>query len=57
MNQNGNDSKIAEQSTKRTAAPGDGIRSLKSSYAFRLINYELYVKPSKSFFFPSFHRL
>ncbi|KAG5680731.1 hypothetical protein PVAND_010221 [Polypedilum vanderplanki] len=46
MNQNSNDNvnKISEQSPKH--APGDGIRSLKSSYAFRLINYELYVKPN-----------
>lgn len=26
-------------------APGDGIRSLKSTMLFRAVNYELYVKP------------
>lgn len=30
------------------SSPGDGIRSLRSSYAFRMINYELYAKPSKT---------
>lgn len=29
------------------AAPGDGLRSMRSTYAFRLINYELYAKPSE----------
>lgn len=29
------------------AAPGDGIRSMKATYAFRAINFELYAKPSK----------
>lgn len=28
------------------AAPGDGIRSMKATYAFRAINFELYAKPS-----------
>lgn len=25
--------------------PGDGLRSLRSTTAFRVINYELYAKP------------
>lgn len=29
------------------AAPGDGLRSLKSTMLFRAVNYELYVKPNK----------
>lgn len=29
------------------ARPGDGIRSMRSTYAFRMINYELYAKPSE----------
>lgn len=33
--------------TVRKAQPGDGLRSLRSSYAFRAINFELYAKPSK----------
>ena len=28
------------------AAPGDGIRSMKATMAFRAINFELYAKPS-----------
>ena len=47
MDSNKNDSAIGDETKMRKSAPGDGIRSLKSSYAFRLINYELYVKPSK----------
>ena len=47
MNNNKNDSTIGDEAKIRKSAPGDGIRSLKSSYAFRLINYELYVKPSE----------
>ncbi|EDV41266.1 uncharacterized protein Dana_GF23505 [Drosophila ananassae] len=27
--------------------PGDGIRSMRSTGAFRLINFELYAKPNK----------
>lgn len=27
--------------------PGEGIRSMKSTTAFRAINFELYAKPSK----------
>jgi len=29
----------------RQTAPGDGIRSLKTSRVFRIINFELYSKP------------
>lgn len=28
-------------------APGDGLRSLRSTMLFRAVNYELYVKPNK----------
>ncbi|XP_076241924.1 small integral membrane protein 8 [Calliopsis andreniformis] len=28
-------------------APGDGLRSLRSTALFRAVNYELYVKPNK----------
>ncbi|XP_015433149.1 PREDICTED: small integral membrane protein 8 [Dufourea novaeangliae] len=28
-------------------APGDGLRSLRSTGLFRAVNYELYVKPNK----------
>lgn len=31
----------------RKAAPGEGIRSMKSTWAFRAINFELYAKPSE----------
>lgn len=31
----------------RKAAPGEGIRSMRSTWAFRAINFELYAKPSK----------
>lgn len=34
---------------KPISAAGEGIRSMKSTYAFRLINYELYAKPSEFF--------
>uniref|UniRef100_A0A336KE03 Small integral membrane protein 8 n=1 Tax=Culicoides sonorensis TaxID=179676 RepID=A0A336KE03_CULSO len=30
----------------QTAQPGDGIRSLRSTMAFRAINFELYAKPN-----------
>lgn len=29
-------------------APGDGLRSLKSTLGFRAINFELYAKPSNT---------
>ncbi|KAI4502038.1 hypothetical protein M0802_002720 [Mischocyttarus mexicanus] len=31
----------------KESAPGDGIRSLRSTALFRAVNYELYVKPNK----------
>ena len=34
-------------SKKNEPAPGDGIRSLKSTMLFRAVNYELYLKPNK----------
>lgn len=42
-----NDKPIKELNETRKPQPGEGIRSMRSSYAFRLINYELYAKPSK----------
>ncbi|XP_066260505.1 small integral membrane protein 8 [Euwallacea similis] len=30
----------------KEAAPGDGIRSLRTSNVFRLVNFELYTKPN-----------
>ncbi|XP_055843986.1 small integral membrane protein 8 isoform X2 [Episyrphus balteatus] len=30
----------------RTAAPGDGVRSIKTTNVFRAINFELYAKPN-----------
>lgn len=39
-----NDPKAA---TEKKAAPGEGIRSMRATYAFRAINFELYAKPSK----------
>lgn len=47
MSQNKNDTPIEKEIPIRKAQPGEGIRSLKSSYAFRIINPELYVKPSE----------
>ncbi|EDV97921.1 small integral membrane protein 8 [Drosophila grimshawi] len=32
---------------KPEAKPGEGIRSMRSTTAFRLINFELYAKPNK----------
>lgn len=29
----------------KQSSPGDGIRSLKTSNVFRLLNFELYTKP------------
>lgn len=31
------------------ANAGAGIRSMRSTFAFRMINYELYAKPSEFF--------
>lgn len=30
----------------RKLGPGEGIRSMKATYAFKVINFELYAKPS-----------
>ncbi|XP_011301392.1 small integral membrane protein 8 [Fopius arisanus] len=40
--------KIDSSSSQKNpgAAPGDGIRSLRSTMLFRAVNYELYVKPN-----------
>jgi len=32
---------------RETSTPGDGIKSLKTSRVFRIINFELYSKPNK----------
>lgn len=32
-------------------APGDGLRSLRSTMLFRAVNYELYVKPNNVIMF------
>lgn len=45
MNEKSEAKAVPKQPTK--AAPGDGIRSMKATYAFRAINFELYAKPSK----------
>ncbi|XP_030569975.1 small integral membrane protein 8 [Drosophila novamexicana] len=34
-------------SEKQAQKPGDGIRSMRSTSVFRLINFELYTKPNK----------
>ncbi|XP_044267858.1 small integral membrane protein 8 [Tribolium madens] len=31
---------------KKTPAPGDGLRSLRSTTLFKAVNFELYVKPN-----------
>lgn len=36
---------------KHEPAPGDGLRSLRSTTLFRAINYELYVRPNKGIMF------
>lgn len=36
---------IAMNKNTREAAPGDGLRSLRSTMLFRAVNYELYVRP------------
>ncbi|XP_030385336.1 small integral membrane protein 8 [Scaptodrosophila lebanonensis] len=33
--------------SKEARNPGEGIRSLRSTSVFRLINFELYTKPNK----------
>ena len=30
---------------KKESRPGDGLRSIKSTNIFRIVNFELYVKP------------
>lgn len=47
MSENKSDSKVVPDEAKK-AAPGEGIRSMKATYAFRAINFELYAKPSKN---------
>lgn len=32
-------------STNNNEKPGDGIRSMRSTTAFRVVNFELYAKP------------
>lgn len=34
-------------SKKNEPAPGDGLRSMKTTTLFRAVNYELYAKPNK----------
>jgi hypothetical protein len=50
MSQNESVNNSNEPKETRKPQPGEGIRSLRSSYAFRMINYELYAKPSKELF-------
>jgi len=33
-------------SDKKAPAPGDGLRSLRSTGVFRVVNFELYAKPN-----------
>lgn len=47
MTENKNEPKIKIPEEPRKAAPGEGIRSMKATYAFRAINFELYAKPSE----------
>lgn len=46
--ENKSDPKVNVAAEAPKAAPGDGIRSMKATYAFRAINFELYAKPSKT---------
>jgi hypothetical protein len=41
----GSGSKPPSTATNEPAAPGEGIRSLKTSGVFRAVNFELYAKP------------
>lgn len=41
----GKDTISKAQSTTRVAEPGDGIRQVKTTNVFRLINFELYTRP------------
>ncbi|XP_037904480.1 small integral membrane protein 8 [Hermetia illucens] len=40
------DKGIGEKVDPPKAQPGDGIRSLRSTTLFRVVNYELYAKPN-----------
>lgn len=33
---------------QKKAGPGEGIRSMRATWAFRALNFELYAKPSKN---------
>lgn len=39
------DSNAKTQNTPRVSAPGDGIRQVKTTNVFRMINFELYARP------------
>ncbi|KAM7355161.1 small integral membrane protein 8 isoform 1-T2 [Cochliomyia hominivorax] len=39
--------KNVSQKSSPAAEPGDGIRQVKTTSVFRLINFELYTKPNK----------
>lgn len=41
----GKDTSAKAQNTSRVAEPGDGIRQVKTTNVFRLINFELYTRP------------
>lgn len=43
-NNSKNETKVAEE--PRKSEPGEGIRSMRSTTAFRALNFELYAKPS-----------
>ncbi|XP_065361195.1 small integral membrane protein 8 [Calliphora vicina] len=43
----GKDTSAKAQNTTRVAEPGDGIRQVKTTNVFRLINFELYTRPNK----------
>lgn len=40
---------MEEKKPPPVSQPGDGIRSMKSTMAFRAINFELYAKPVSRF--------
>lgn len=44
MTQSKNDNTLNTAKETRKPLPGEGLQSLRSTYAFRLINYELYAK-------------
>ncbi|VVC92493.1 unnamed protein product [Leptidea sinapis] len=37
---------MSEKSNVSNDKPGDGIRSMRTSTAFRVVNFELYAKPN-----------